>query len=550
MIPGQQEPGLVVIFINGVQTQSPSDEFYPLDYGLQTGADHPAIDSYCSVGGAYLGSSYGPYPPSIPGAISGYAGQVAPPPPQGSESLPDTLAQEGAVLLPYSYRGAGFSSCPGSTPPLFKVNASGSDDPGQTDPRTAAGYLASEIRSIHRCWPDSAIDVIADSGGGVPAEYYWNTAFQTQRDGIDHIFTEDSPINGLDHPSIESFVADHLGAAVRDFYARLWANLDAVDRQEVVLDGDGSFRPIGTVGDYPYAMGDQQFSLSFDSKAELQSPNYQGLLSQVLMDCGGRPADTCSAVAPPSFISPCDASSLSGQDSHELVRTCKPVVDYIAAVTSGDLEVAEVHERSAGDHASSPVRYLPGPGPALQPLLYAARPGGRITFHGRGLGSSAGRVLFAGTPGPASYAARVTSWTDSAVTVIVPDALSGPIIIQTAAGAYLPAGGLAVLGTGAVRRLRIRVSAPQPAGQPDHVYVTALGRRGRPAGRITVSLFNGAVDLQSLTNRRGTATFAVYDSGSQSFVVHAQGAHAGIGLRWLDPGSSPFIQGYGISAGW
>jgi hypothetical protein len=69
-----------------------------------------------------------------------------------------------------------------------------------------ASALYGEVQSINHYWPDSKIEIIADSGGGVPAEYYWNTAFQTENDNVAHVFTVDSPINGLDHTFIESQV--------------------------------------------------------------------------------------------------------------------------------------------------------------------------------------------------------------------------------------------------------------------------------------------------------------------------------------------------------
>jgi hypothetical protein len=552
-IPGKPEPGLVAIFVDGVQTQNPQDDFYPLDYGFSGGADHPAIDSYCTgPGGKYRASSSGPYPPSVSDAISGYYGTIGQPPALGSKTLTDTLAKQGAVLLPYSYKGAGFSSCgSGGHPPLFHANASGNDDPGNTDVNTEAGYLYGEVLSIHNCWPDSAIDIVANSGGGVPAEYYWNTAFQSEHDGVKHIFTEDSPINGLDHTLLESIVDNHLGNVVRDFYGQLWNNLDAVDKRETALDGDGSFRPIGTVGDYAYAIGDQHWSFNFDPQAEVQNANYMGLLSQVLMDCTGGAVDNCSAVTPPSYISPCDASDLSGDDSHELVRICKPTVDYIAGIAAGDLNAAEtVHKRSpalaagvnplAQTAAGPPFRLVRGPGPAVHPLLYAATPGSRITLRGTALGTAPGRVLFSGTSGAAALTARLISWTDSAVTVVVPDAVSGPIIAQTAAGAYFPAGGLAALSRGRVRHLEIRTSPPEPAGQPGYVYVTALDRHRHRVRHAGVSLFNGGQDQHAVTNRRGIATFQVRGSGVQLFLVHSQGTHDSVRLRWIVPSGSPF----------
>jgi len=135
LIPGTHEPALVAVFVNGVETSTPNDNFYPLAGGL---TDYPSVNNYCQP----YAASNGPMPPSLTGVLAGYhntytafkSGSVSPTPPQGVEDLPDALAAQGAVLLPYSYRGAYFSSLPaGSSEPLFHVNISQNTDPGSED---------------------------------------------------------------------------------------------------------------------------------------------------------------------------------------------------------------------------------------------------------------------------------------------------------------------------------------------------------------------------------------------------------------------------------
>ncbi len=560
-IRGKLEPALVAVFVDGVQTSTPNDDFYPLDYGFSGSPAHPAIDSYCSP---YNAASYGRYPPSVSGVLGGYYGTLNPPPSLGSEILTDTLAKQGAVLLPYSYHGAYFSSCPGgNTAPLFHVNYSSSRDPGNTDPNTEAGYLWGEVQSIHSCWPDAAIDVIADSGGGVPAEYYWNTAFQNERDGVRHVFTLDSPINGLDHTSIESIVDNHLGSVVRNFYGVLWDNLDSNDAGELGKDGNGSFRPVGTIGDYAYALGDMRWSLNFDPNANDQQAALNALLSQVLMNCSGGLSDTCS-VAGPSYVSPCRGTQYSGDPSHEVVRICKPTVDYIAGITAGDLSaIVGTDARSGRGYGArssaardgrrappaesaavrAPQRSVAGPaGPAIEPLLYAAAPGSRITLHGHGLGPSPGGVTFSGASGPGTVAAHVVSWSDGAVTVVVPKARSGPIILRTSSGDTFPASSLAVLSRGRVAHLRVRASRPSTGGAREYVYVTAVDRRFRAVPRAVVDLFNGTNELRATTNGKGTATFALSDFGEQDLLVHSGGAAKGVRLVWRPARERPFAE--------
>jgi hypothetical protein len=564
LLPGKHEPGLVAVFVDGVQTSTPTDDFYPLDYGLSGSATHPAVDSYCSP---YTKSSYGQFPRSVSGVLGGYVGTLSPPPSLGSAILTDTLARQGAALLPYSYAGAYFSSCPGgNSAPLFHVKSSPSSAPGNTDVNTEASLLWGEVESIHACWPDSAIEVIADSGGGVPAEYYWNTGFHIDRAGVKHIFTLDAPINGMNHTTIESVVDNHLGPVVRDFYGVLWNSLDANDAREIALDADGAFRPIGTIGDYAYMLGDMRWSFNFDPNGTYQQAAENALLSQLLMSCSGGLSDTCT-VAAPSYISPCPGTEYSGDPSHEVVRICKPTIDYIAGVTASDLNTAENSQlrfplaygaRSRAAQTSetdllaasaatrAPERHVPGSGPAVQPLLYASAPGSRIRIHGRGLGATAGTVIFSGPAGPGTVAGRVLAWTDTAVTVVVPSARSGPIILRTSDGESFVASSLAMLSRGRVAHLRIRPSPPATAGQPEYVYATALDRRSRPVAGVPVDLFNGSADTQRTTNRHGTATFALADFGVQDLLVHSEGAFKPVHLIWR-PLRSKLFKTIGIS---
>jgi virginiamycin B lyase len=537
-IPGTTEPRLAVIVVNGVQTSTPNDDYYPVDLGFETPRENSAVESYCSP---YTASS-GRYPPSVSGQLQGYVGTVNPPPPEGTEILPDRLAQEGAVLLPYSYRGAYFSSCPRGTGrnPLFHVNYSDSSDPGNTDANAQASWLYGEVQSVHNCWPDSPIEIVADSGGGVPAEYYWNTAFQSERDNVTHIFTLDAPINGLDHTSIESIVDNHLGPPMRDFYSQLWENLDDNDEHEIALDSDGAFRPIGTIGDYAYVLGNMRWSFNFDPKGNDEKAALNALLSQLLMKCDhGVFTDTCEPTFAFNFVSPCSGTRYSGDPSHEVVRICKPTVDYITGITETDASAAAGSGQRGGDRptleaarAASPVRRVPGPGPAFQLILFAAEGGDIITIHGHGLGTG-GSVRFSGPHGLGSVAGSVRAWSTSAISVAVPaSAASGPVLVRLSDGGLYFASSLALLEPNRVRHLRVNHPRRAPGGSTQHVRVTASGANGEPVAHARVSLFDGASERPGATNAKGSYTFRVTDFGQREGLVHSGSVAVPLRLTW------------------
>lgn len=548
-IPGTDEPALVAVMVDGVQTSTPSDDFYPTDFGFSSPPNHPAIDSYCYP----YTATYGSFPPSISGVLDGYESTYLallsgnpPAPPQGVESLTDQLAHAGAVLLPYSYQGAYFSSWPStSAQPLFHVNYSGSSDPGNTSVNQQAGFLYGEVQSIHHYWPDSAIEIVADSGGGVPAEYYWNTAFQTEDDGVYHIFTLDAPINGLDHTFLESAVDDHLGPTVRDFYGLLWQNMDNNDQQELSTDSDSSFIPVGSIGDYAYALGDIGIAGSFGSNAELDS-----LTSQILMRCSGGIFDTCTPQIPPDYVSQCSGEPYGFTDaSHEVVRACKPTVDYITSTADSDEQTAigialsPLSRRDSSNNiatasATSPdVRHVPGPGPETESSLFSAAVGQTITIRGSGLGTTRGEVLFTTGSSPGTLPGTISSWSDTSVSVNIPSgAVSGPIRLHLAAGDNVLAAGLALLSAdNGVRSLSAAESPRRIGGHPEQVTVTARDSSGNPVPNVKVFLFDGATESVSTTNSSGAATFSIVGFGVQEFLAHSGDvASSPIILTWND----------------
>src|SRR5207248_316387 len=119
---------------------------------------------------------------------------------------------------------------------------------------------------------------------------------------------------------------------------------------------DGSFRPIGTIGDYSFELGNVGWSQSFNS--DPQAVAEESLLSQLLMQCSGHFPETCTPTGtPPDYISPCSGTRFTGsavKSSHEVVRICKPTVEYITGITGQDV--------AAGPRLTSRYRVVSGPG--------------------------------------------------------------------------------------------------------------------------------------------------------------------------------------------
>lgn len=413
--------------------------------------------------------------------------------------------------------------------------------------------------------------IIADSGGGVPAEFYWDTAFQSEDDGVAHIFTLDSPINGIDHTTLASYYssATHITPILALFYSGLWQNMDSNDQAELNADGDGSFIPIGTVGDFAYVLGDLG---AVGSGNQGQDAELDTLLSQFLFQCSGGIFDTCTPQSPPDFLSPCSGEPYGLADaSHELVRFCKPTVDYITGIAANDEQNAialydeengiapatsagqaaapldrsstlltpassqETAQVVSTDASSSQVRHVAGSGPMTQSILSAAAIGQTITIDGSGLGASPGTVAFTSSSGPGTRFGTIRSWSDSAVSVVVPSgATPGPVLLQTSGGNSLLVGSICLLtGKNSVASLTATVPPEASSGQPEQLTITAKSATGQPVVGASVALFDGSVNSSASTNSLGVATFSISGFGTQQFLAHSGNvASSLITLSW------------------
>jgi streptogramin lyase len=553
LIPGTDQPALVVIMGSGVGTSiSEEDQFYPVDTGDMP-TNHPTVTSYCSP---YAGVINGSYPQSVVDVTGGqydvtgqYASSAdhqsddqtvaANPPPQGiaSPDLPDQLAQAGAVLLPYSYRVAHLNCESG--PPLMTVNPYSASVPETEAMNLQASALYTEVAEIHSCWADSAIDIIAESGAGVVAEYYWDQGYLNAHDGVDHVITLDSPINGVWHSGLlGQLVVGALGDCGQllssssncSFYETLWDNMNQTDAYELSHDGDDSFVPIGTSGDHTYDLADLPLN---------------GLLSQMLFNYEG---GVYYGVQPPDYLSSCDGAQypvLNGLSfssaSHAVMKFCAPTVSAIVAAAAGDEQEAISGEDPSGGLGSGPTITVPESGPSVSSDLVAGAVGQSVTVSGQDLGSTPGTVSVSG-PSGSFIAASVASWSSTAFSVVVPsDAVSGPVVVELPGDDELYFSLAVLQAPNGVSTLQLSAPVPAVGGQPEQLTVTAEGASGAAVPNATVSLFDGAQETDLVTGSNGQATFNVIGYGTETVLVYSGAAAVPVQLDWA-PIPGPVFQ--------
>ena len=260
----------------------------------------------------------------------------------------DSIAAEGAVILPYSYEGAylrparrpgqdptftfaTYTRC-NSSPQSFgpfgfgcnNFNTKNGNHNGSINQDVAA--LNNELASIHRVWPGASITVLGHSQGGLIALDWWSRAARHERgfssDGVTHLFSLDSPVNGACYAITCSNVAG---------YPRYPRSLTQQDPKLLALDnatGD-QMRLIGTEGDTVPMPGGGAYG----------PPGPENLLHQLLLShCkmkSGSPK-SCSISVPPDHVSTCPITSKSPQwvqnDQHFITKFCPGNVAYFDAV--------------------------------------------------------------------------------------------------------------------------------------------------------------------------------------------------------------------------
>ncbi len=562
---GQPEPKTVVIMVPGIHTAAGPNDYYPFDpAGASPSAGEPnddVVTGYC-------------YPYSASQFMPGVLNAVLTDDPSSAVTLnegtsPDTkaIAMTGALLLPFGYEGAYLTPEPGGVGPLLHV--SGYDSSSSSDWSSAAvpaSYLEQEIQSVHSVWPDSPIDVVADSGGGVVALAWWDTwdkgdhnvrpnlnGFPSNGFGVgshqnvQHVITLDSPLNGvaagLGCSLLSAINACNYGGGVAEDYNERWASgfsgsTPTYDDRYLSEDTDGSFIPIGTHGDEAFDLGD------FNPATDV---GIDGLFSQIFID------DSGNAVAP-DVVDPCDASQFSGgsnqfNETHTMVEYCPSVSSRLSSVVSTDEQAASrsiiagtaIRSRSGAYRRAATVGFtgdarLSSAGTRqAQISSRTASPGGELTITGSGFGSQTGSVSFVGLGSGNGSLGSVVNWSDTSVTVTVPaiDDSAAFIELALADGSTVAAGPVSLLGpaTG-VASIKTSAPAPQPGGLPETVSATALDASDNPVAGATIDLTGTPDELSAVTGANGRASFHVRGFGSVPVELVSGSAFAPAELIW------------------
>jgi streptogramin lyase len=237
----------------------------------------------------------------------------------------DPLAAVGAVVLPYGYPSGAASlvRLPNGDPnfsfPGYTVD-------NNTDPYAETATLATEIQQIHSVWRTSPIVIIGHSHGGLLGYLFWGGAGfgpGVRSLGVTHIFSLDSPINGLATCAVGAGFPFCL-TVTGQLYSTLWQSATTLDQLAIQNDADQSFTPIGTEGDT-------------NAFGPIEDLGTDGIFSQILFNCSGGVfgiEPTCNPAYPPDVNSPnCAITNQSPialrSDTHDAVRICP---DYIATI--------------------------------------------------------------------------------------------------------------------------------------------------------------------------------------------------------------------------
>jgi hypothetical protein len=367
------EPEAVVILADGISSTVASGAYTPADI-TGTGWHHHA-GGYCvpytpGQRNARAVVAAAGLPAPLASLYADYAGGLLPgyrPRARQWQLLTNLLARAGAVIVPFSYRGATLRR-PAAGRPLatavLEVAASGAADPGSTVPRAAAATLQREVASLHAVWPLSRILVVGHSEAGLVTEVWWQDFWLGgNRDPVvESAFSLDGPVNGVANANVcVTGVCGplHISPDVARVWQALWnENQSAVGGRLIRADeatGD-RFIAVGTQSDPVYDLGD--------------APLNNGLGSQ-MWHTGACVSDrvSCDYRHPMDLSSVCATNATSGppgsMDGHGLVMNCANV----EAAILGRLATAEAAARAAARR--------PGTVTVVTNGSWLARPGGR-----------------------------------------------------------------------------------------------------------------------------------------------------------------------------
>lgn len=238
----------------------------------------------------------------------------------------DAIAAQGAIILPFSYKGYGFPNNFQSQPAFTFYGYSRCQSLPGCGPtiQQDAALLDGEVSAAAHIWPSSRIVVMGHSQGGLIAYEWWlcshdrsalkalNSVCKGLQTSLPANFIRgfslDSPINGA---CVQTPVIS-FGCGGPPSYPP-FDQRDKIDPRVLALDqADGElFQFIGSLGDSPAS--------GYGSGAET-------LEHQLLYDYNSSPAKT---VSPPDHVSECPVEkTLSWETAHYVEKYCPGDVKY------------------------------------------------------------------------------------------------------------------------------------------------------------------------------------------------------------------------------
>jgi hypothetical protein len=368
-------PAIAVILLDGVPSQGDGGIYYPVPVDDRR-SGVPTVTNYCPLNASYAERRAPDLPSGLddslrrwsefssPGSSSG-GGSSTPttsdachrltsqpqnanpsPTPVGpakssgfgqGHCLTESLADAGAVLVPYSYKGVVLTHDGELT-----VHSYSADDSRQAL-CSSVEALGKEISSIHQSWPTTRVYLIGHSYGGLVAETWWygenqmnggDCRIATGAQGVSHVFSLDSPINGVERCALATIAPGGPGNA-----ASTWCDLWGGDSDHGVSNG----KRIAAIDDR---------TLTYTAVGTPNDPTFEGGLStggdgglndQLVYDCSdsagqddpsSKCIDTTGGSLPVSYpvtSAKCDGADgdIDGTTGHDLVKACPDVIKLI-----------------------------------------------------------------------------------------------------------------------------------------------------------------------------------------------------------------------------
>jgi IPT/TIG domain/Bacterial Ig-like domain (group 1)/Fibronectin type III domain len=530
-------PSVAVIMLRGVGSSMPLGTYNPVGSG----------DNYCSFTLSEISTSLA----NVASDFDRKSPALQAPP----ENLTDSISQYGAVILPFSYQGAYFTTQLGDVP-SFTVNAYGVDQPGSEDPCAGAQTLNREVLSINAMWPTTTVIVIGHSAGGMVAKSWYAAKAKSQYDPYTPCYLDpakglgsardvvalDAPINGVSEPTLLSGLLPlapiyqaiqshfHIAPSYIKLLYHQWNDLATHEDPALVSANSAlatTFVPEGTPGDVVYEIPD----------CELPPTGLQcsGLTTQLLYS-PWKPANPFTDYASPALVAAEPPGFLTCLHAGDAL--CSHSANFedpnVIAGLAGLVQTA-AGLNSGGVHSTTTLPLYPYGALSSNVLT----PGQTVAINGNNFGSAAGQLMFASTDS-SSVAASIVSWSNTQIQAIVPaNVITAPVYVVTSAGLTSPSsvGSPVVLdpSTGAASVSVSRPIGTLYLGHNASITATVRASSGALLAGVAVKLSDGFVKESATTDSAGTATFTVTGFGPDSFTVFSGTAYSVATLNWQAP---------------